>query len=276
VSTGLSKLREEDPTFKLELDPELRQMLLSGQGELHLDVLLARLKRKYSVEVEMAQPRIPYRETITAKAEAQGKYKRQSGGRGQYGDCWLRLEPLPRGTGFEFVDEIVGGVVPGKYVPAVEKGVKDAMKDGVLAGYTVMDVKVAIYDGSYHPVDSSDNAFKVAGSLGFKAAALKAKPVILEPIMNVEVLVPGEFMGDVMGDLSSRRGKIQGMEQEENMQKIKAQVPLAELHRYSTSLRSMTQGRGVHRQEFSHYEEVPHEIAQRLIAAAEAVKNEGN
>ena len=161
-------------------------------------------------------PRIPYRETITAKAEAQGKYKKQSGGRGQYGDCWLRLEPLPRSGGFEFVDEVVGGVVPGKYIPAVEKGVREAMKEGVLAGYTVMDVKVAIYYGSYHAVDSSDNAFKVAGSLGFKAAVLKAKPVILEPIMNVEVLVPGDFMGDVMGDLSSRRGKIQGMEQEEH------------------------------------------------------------
>jgi elongation factor G len=276
VATGLGKLREEDPTFKLELDAELRQMLLSGQGELHLDVLLTRLKRKYAVEVEMVQPRIPFRETITMKAEAQGKYKKQSGGRGQYGDCWLRLEPLPRSGGFEFVDEVVGGAVPGKYIPAVEKGVREAMKEGVLAGYTVMDVKVAIYYGSYHAVDSSDNAFKVAGSLGFKAAALKAKPVILEPIMNIEVLVPGEFMGDVMGDLSARRGKIQGMEQEENTQKIKAQVPLAELHRYSTSLRSMTQGRGVHHQEFSHYEEVPHEVAQKLIAAAQAAKSEGN
>ena len=276
IATGLAKLREEDPTFKLELDAELRQMLLSGQGELHLDVLLSRLKRKSLVEVEMAVPRIPYRETITAKAEAQGKYKKQSGGRGQYGDCYLRLEPLPRSGGFEFVDEVVGGVVPGKYIPAVEKGVREAMKEGVLAGYTVMDVRVAIYYGSYHAVDSSDNAFKVAGSLGFKAAVLKAKPVILEPIMNVEVLVPGEFMGDVMGDLSSRRGKIQGMEQEDTTQKIKAQVPLAELHRYSTSLRSMTQGRGVHHQEFSHYEEVPHEVAQKLIAAAEVAKSEGN
>ena len=276
VATGLAKLKEEDPTFKLDLDPELRQMLLSGQGELHLDVLLARLKRKSSVEVDMTVPKIPYRETITAKAEAQGKYKKQSGGRGQYGDCWLRLEPLPRSGGFEFVDEVVGGTVPGKYIPAVEKGVREAMKEGVLAGYTVMDVRVAIYYGSYHAVDSSDNAFKVAGSLGFKAAVLKAKPVILEPIMNVEVYVPGDFMGDVMGDLSSRRGKIQGMEQEGTGQKIKAQVPLAELHRYSTSLRSMTQGRGVHHQEFSHYEEVPHEVAQKLIAAAEAAKTEAN
>jgi elongation factor G len=272
IVTGLAKIREEDPTFKVDLDPELRQMLLSGQGELHLDVLLAKLKRRNSVEVEMVQPRIPYRETITMTAEAQGKYKKQSGGRGQYGDCWLRVEPLPRGGGFEFVDEVVGGVVPGKFIPAVQKGVEAALKEGVLAGYTVMDVKVSIYDGSYHAVDSSDNAFKVAGSLGFKAAVLKAKPVILEPIMNIEVLVPSEFMGDVMGDLSARRGKIQGMEQEENMQLIKAQVPLAELHRYSTSLRSMTQGRASHRQEFSHYEEVPHEIAQRLIAAAEAAK----
>jgi elongation factor G len=276
VATGLAKLKEEDPTFKLDLDPELRQMLLSGQGELHLDVLLARLKRRSSVEVEMTVPKIPYRETITGKAEAQGKYKKQSGGRGQYGDCWLRLEPLPRSGGFEFVDEVVGGTVPGKYIPAVEKGVREAMKEGVLAGYTVMDVRVAIYYGSYHAVDSSDNAFKVAGSLGFKAAVLKAKPVILEPIMNVEVYVPGDFMGDVMGDLSSRRGKIQGMEQEGTGQKIKAQVPLAELHRYSTSLRSMTQGRGVHHQEFSHYEEVPHEVAQKLIAAAEAAKTEAN
>ncbi len=276
VATGLAKLKEEDPTFKLDLDPELRQMLLSGQGELHLDVLLARLKRRSNVEVEMTVPKIPYRETITAKAEAQGKYKKQSGGRGQYGDCWLRLEPLPRSGGFEFVDEVVGGTVPGKYIPAVEKGVREAMKEGVLAGYTVMDVKVAIYYGSYHAVDSSDNAFKVAGSLGFKAAVLKAKPVILEPIMNVEVYVPGDFMGDVMGDLSSRRGKIQGMEQEGTGQKIKAQVPLAELHRYSTSLRSMTQGRGVHHQEFSHYEEVPHEVAQKLIAAAEAAKTEAS
>ena len=272
IVSGLAKIKEEDPTFKVDLDPELRQMLLSGQGELHIDVLLSKLKRRNSVEVEMMQPRIPYRETITATAEAQGKYKKQSGGRGQYGDCWLRLEPLPRGGGFEFVDDVVGGVVPGKFIPAVEKGVEASLKEGVLAGYMVMDVRVAIYDGSYHAVDSSDNAFRVAGSLGFKAAALKAKPVILEPIMNIEVLVPSEFMGDVMGDLSARRGKIQGMEQEESMQLIKAQVPLAELHRYSTSLRSMTQGRASHRQEFSHYEEVPHEIAQKLSAAAEAAK----
>jgi len=276
IGTGLAKLNEEDPTFSVDIDPELRQTVLSAQGELHVDVILAKLKRESQVDVEMAQPRIPYRETITAMAESQGKYKRQSGGRGQYGDVWLRLEPLPRGTGFEFVDAIVGGVVPSKYIPAVEKGVQSAMKEGVLAGYPVVDVKVTLYDGSFHPVDSSDNAFKIAGSLGFKSAAQKAKPVILEPIMNIEVTVPDEFMGDVMGDLSARRGKIQGMEQEGSLHKIKAQVPLAELHRYSTSLRSMTQGRATHTQSFSHYEVVPHEIAQKLIAEAEAAKEEGS
>jgi elongation factor G len=224
----------------------------------------------------MVPPRIPYRETIMGMAKAQGKYKKQSGGRGQYGDVWVKLEPLQRGSGFEFVNAIVGGVVPSKYIPAVEKGVKEAMKQGVVAGYQVMDVKVTLYDGSFHTVDSSDNAFKVAGSLGFKKAVQEAKPVILEPIITVDVLVPEEYMGDVMGDLSMRRGKIQGTEQEGSLQKIKAQVPLAELHRYSTSLRSMTQGRGTHSREFSHYEEVPHDVAQKLIAEAEAAKEEGN
>ena len=276
VGTGLNRLNEEDPTFKVEIDPELRQTVLSGQGELHFEVILARLKRKHQVEVDMVAPKIPYRETITAAAEAQGKYKKQSGGRGQYGDVWLKLEPLPRSTGFEFVNAIVGGAVPSKYIPAVEKGVKEAMKQGVIAGFSVMDIKVTLYDGSFHTVDSSDNAFKVAGSLGFKKAVQQAKPVILEPIINVEVLVPEDFMGDVMGDLSMRRGKIQGTEQEKSYQKIKAQVPLSELHRYSTSLRSMTQGRAMHRRSFSHYEHVPHDIAQKLIAEAEAAKEEGN
>jgi elongation factor G len=276
MGTGLNRLHEEDPAFKVEIDPELRQTILSGQGELHLEVILGKLKRKHGVEVEMVVPRIPYRETLTVTAEAQGRYKKQSGGRGQYGDVWIRLEPLPRGSGFEFVDGIVGGVVPSKYIPAVEKGVVAAMKNGILAGYPFQDVKITLYDGSYHTVDSSDNAFKVAGSLGFKSAAQKAKPVILEPVMNVEVLVPDEYMGDIMGDLSMRRGKIQGTEQEGSLQKIKAQVPLAELYRYSTMLRSMTQGRATHRREFSHYEGVPHEIAQKLIAEAEASKEGGN
>jgi elongation factor G len=276
VGAGLNRLNEEDPTFKVEIDPELRQTILSGQGELHFEVILSKLKRKYGVEVEMVVPKIPYRETVTKQAEAQGKYKKQSGGRGQYGDVHIRLEPLPRGTGFEFVDAIVGGVVPSKYIPAVEKGVVEAMKRGILAGYQVQDVKVTIFYGSYHTVDSSDNAFKVAGSLGFKNAAQLAKPVILEPVMDVEVLVPDEYMGDIMGDLSMRRGKIQGTEQEGSLQKIKAQVPLSELYRYSTMLRSMTQGRATHRRAFSHYEEVPHEVAQKLIAEAGAAKEEGN
>jgi len=276
MGTGLNRLHEEDPTFKVEVDPDLRQTILSGQGELHLEVILGKLKRKQGVEVEMVVPKIPFRETIMKTAEAQGKYKKQSGGRGQYGDVWLRLEPLPREGGFEFVDAVVGGTVPTKYIPAVEKGVVAAMKNGILAGYPVQDVRVTIFDGSFHTVDSSDNAFKVAGSLGFKNAAQLAKPVILEPIMDVEVLVPDEYMGDIMGDLSMRRGKIQGTEQEGSLQKIKAQVPLSELYRYSTMLRSMTQGRATHRRKFSHYEEVPHEVAQKLIAEAEAAKEEGS
>jgi elongation factor G len=276
VGTGLNRLHEEDPTFKVKVDSELRQTILSGQGELHFEVILSKLKRKHSVEVEMVVPKIQYRETVTATAEAQGKYKKQSGGRGQYGDVHIKLEPQAREAGFEFNNAIVGGVVPSKYIPAVEKGVVAAMKNGILAGYPVQDVKVTLYDGSYHNVDSSDNAFKVAGSLGFKNAAQLAKPVILEPVMDVEVLVPDEYMGDIMGDLSMRRGKIQGTEQEGSLQKIKAQVPLAELYRYSTMLRSMTQGRAIHRREFSHYEEVPHEVAQKLIAGAEAAKEESN
>ncbi len=274
VSAGLARLSDEDLTFTVENNAELRQTILSGQGELHLEVILGRLKRKFTVEVDMIAPKIPYRETISAKAEAQGKHKKQRGGRGQYGDVWLRLEPQSRGGGFEFNNAIVGGVIPGKFIPAVEKGIRDAMETGVVAGYKFQDVKVTLYDGSFHTVDSSDAAFKMAGSKGFKAAVKNAKPVILEPIYDVEVLVPEEFMGDIMGDLSGRRGKIQGTEQEGSQQKIKAQVPLADLHRYATSLRSMTHGKAAHTREFSHYEVVPRDIAQRLIAEAEAEKEE--
>lgn len=268
VGMGLNKLAEEDPSFSVNLSQQLRQTIISGQGELHFDVILSRLKERYSVDVGMVPPKVEYLETITATASAQGKHKKQSGGRGQYGDVWIRIEPLPRGRGFEFADEIVGGVVPSKHIPAVEKGIVEAMEGGVVAGYKMVDVKAALYDGSYHTVDSSDAAFKAAGSKGFKAAVKEARPVILEPIMNVEVFVPDEYMGDVMGDLSMRRGKIQGTQQERGMQKISAQVPLAELYRYSTSLRSMTQGRASHTREFSHYETVPHEQAQKLIAEA--------
>ena len=269
IGTGLARLAEEDRTFRLESNPELHQTILSGQGELHLEVILGRLKRQYGVEVEMVPPKIPYRETISAKAEAQGKHKKQSGGRGQFGDVWLRLEPLPRGSGFEFVDGIVGGVVPSKFIPAVEKGVRESMTEGVVAGYPVQDFRVTLYDGSFHTVDSSEAAFKTAGSKGFKNAVQKARPVILEPICTVEVLVPEEYMGDVMGDLSMRRGKIQGTEQAGSLQKVRALVPLADLHRYSTTLRSMTQGKASHTREFSHYEVVPHEAAQKLIAEAQ-------
>jgi elongation factor G len=273
ISAGLHTLHEQDPTFVSAYDAELRQTIISGQGEVHLDIIVKRLKDRFGVEVNLTEPRIPYRETIRGRAEAQGKYKKQSGGRGQYGDCWLKLEPLPRGAGFEFEDAIVGGVIPGKYIPAVEKGVREALEEGVVAGYRVTDVKVTVFDGSYHDVDSSEMAFKIAGSMGFKKAFQEAKPVLLEPIYEVEVTVPEEFMGDVMGDLSSRRGKISGMEAEGPFQVIKAKVPLAELYRYSTSLRSLTQGRGSHRRKFSHYEEVPHEVAQKIIAAAQEEKN---
>jgi elongation factor G len=274
IGTGLNRLKEEDPTFDVRVDSEVHQTLISGQGELHLDVLIGRLKARYGVDVILSKPRIPYKETIKKSAQAQGKYKKQTGGRGQYGDVWLKLEPLPKGSDFEFVNAIVGGVVPGKFIPAVEKGVVAAMGEGVLAGYPLVDVKATLYDGSFHTVDSSEQAFKVAGSMAFKKAAKDAKLVLIEPIINIEVKVPEDFMGDVMGDLSGRRGKIQGMEPRGNFNVIKAQVPLAELYRYSTHLRSMTQGRGAHLREFSHYEEVPHEEAQKVIDEAKKEKEE--
>ena len=274
ISTGLHNLHEEDPTFIGQYDAELKQTIVSGQGELHLQSILKRLKNKYHVEVVEEEPKIPYRETIRSKSEAQGKYKKQSGGRGQYGDCHLRLEKMERGKGFEFVDAIVGGVIPGKYVPAVEKGVVERMSKGVLAGYPVVDVRVSCFYGSYHAVDSSEMAFKIAGSMGFQKAFMEAKPVLLEPIYTLTVKIPEEYMGDIMGDISSRRGKIIGMDSEGRFQLIKAQVPLAELHKYSTLLRSMTQGRGIHTQNFSHYEEVPAEIAEKIITQSKKEKTE--
>jgi elongation factor G len=274
IGTGLNRLKEEDPTFEVRVDNEVKQTLISGQGELHLEIVIGRLKTRYGVEVIMSKPRIPYKETIKKKAEAQGKYKKQTGGRGQYGDVWLKLEPMSRDEQYEFVNAIVGGVVPGKFIPAVEKGIVATMTDGVLAGYPVVGVKSTLYDGSYHNVDSSEQAFKIAGSMAFKKAALDAKMVLLEPIINVEVKVPEDFMGDVMGDLSGRRGKIQGMEPKGNFNVIKAQVPQAELYRYSTHLRSMTQGRGTHSREFSHYEEVPHDAAAKIIEEAKKEKEQ--
>jgi elongation factor G len=268
ISTGLARLHDEDPTFTFAYDPEIKQLIISGIGELHLDIILSRLKRKYGVSVNLVKPRIKYRETFTKKSSAQGKYKKQTGGHGQYGDCWLKVEPRERGQGFEFVDEIVGGAIPSRYIPSVEKGVKEAMENGFLAGYPLTDIMVAVYDGSYHPVDSSDIAFKIAAVMAMKANAEKGKVVLLEPIHEVEVYVSESFMGDVIGDLNSRRGKIMGMEGAGKIQKIKALVPEAEMYKYSTSLRSMTQGRGYFTTKYSHYEEVPREITQKVVEEA--------
>ena len=268
VSAGLARLHEEDPTFSYSFNSEISQELINGMGELHLDVIVARLKRRFDVHVDLIKPRIPYRETISKKCEAQCRHKKQTGGRGQFGDCWLRLEPVPRGTGFEFVNAIRGGSIPTKFIPPIEKGIVETMEKGVLAGYHMMDIRATAFDGSYHDVDSSDIAFKLAGSLAFKSCCEKAGLVLLEPIMNVEVTVPDQFTGDVMGDLNARRGRIMGMEVQGNLQVIKAQAPQAEMYKYSNSLRSMTQGRGFFTMEFSHYEETPREAAQKVIDEA--------
>ncbi len=273
ISTGLARLHDEDPTFLFKVDNELKQTIISGQGELHLEVIVQKLKANFGVDVELTEPKIPYRETIQIAAEGHHRHKKQTGGHGQYGEVFIKLEPKPRGEGFEFVDAIVGGAIPSKFIPAVEKGIREAMQEGVLAGYPVIDLKVTLYDGTFHPVDSSDLSFKIAGSMALKKGVLAARPILLEPIYEVEVKVPQEYMGDVMGDLSGRRGRILGMEQSGNFQLIKALVPLAELYRYSTVLRSMTQGRGLHSRKFSHYEEVPREISEKIAAAAkEAAK----
>ncbi len=266
LSTSLSKITEQDPTLEVKRDAETKQTVVSGIGDMHLDVVLAQLKRKFGVDADISAPKIPYKETIRATAKAQGKYKKQTGGRGQYGDVWLEIEPLGRGEGFEFVDKITGGAVPRQYIPAVEKGVAGAMEEGVTAGYQIVDTRVTIYDGSFHPVDSSEMAFKIAGSMAFKNAVEKAKPSLLEPIMDVEVVVPEQFMGDVIGDLSGKRGKILGMEARGRHQVVKAKVPLAEIAKYATELRSITHGRGSYGMEFSHYEEVPGDVAERIIA----------
>jgi elongation factor G len=268
ISSGLSRLAGEDLTFKVSRDPQTKEMIISGMGDLHLEIMVNRLKERFGVEVEIGTPKVPYKETITKKVQVQGKYKRQSGGRGQYGDCWLRLEPLPKGGGFEFVDEIFGGAVPRQYVPAVEKGVTQAMSEGVLAGYPLVDMKVTIYDGSYHTVDSSDMAFQIAGSMALRKGALEAGPVLSEPIMDVEVIVPEEYMGQISGDLNSRRGRIQGVDIRGKNQVIRVEIPLSEMFRYATELRSMTQGRGFYTMKFSHYETVPAKIAERIIAQA--------
>ncbi len=266
VFASVQKLLDEDITLELTRNEETGDMLLAGMGQLHIETTVEKVKRRYKVGIVLKTPKIPYRETIKGKAEVQGKYKKQTGGRGQYGDCWIRLEPLPRGGGYEFVDAIVGGVIPKQYIPAVDAGIQEAAKKGVLAGYPVVDFKVTLYDGSYHSVDSSEMAFKIAGSMAFKKAVEKCKPVLLEPIMNVTVYIPDEYMGDVIGDISSRRGKVLGSDSQNGITEVKAQVPMAEMLTYAQSLTAMTSGQGTYTMEFDHYEEVPSQIAEKVIA----------
>ncbi|MCB1768598.1 MAG: elongation factor G, partial [Candidatus Competibacteraceae bacterium] len=268
MGIALSKLAQEDPSFRVHTDQESGQTIISGMGELHLEIIVDRLKREFKVDANVGKPRVAYRETIRKTVEQEGKFVRQSGGRGQYGHVWLRLEPQEPGTGYEFVNAIVGGVVPREYVPAVDKGVQEQMEKGVLAGYPVVDVKVTIFDGSYHEVDSSEMAFKIAGSMGFKDGALKAGATLLEPIMKVEVVTPEDYMGDVMGDLNRRRGMLQGMDDSPSGKVIRAEVPLAEMFGYATDLRSATQGRATYSMEFAKYNEAPANIAEAIIKKA--------
>lgn len=272
MAVALQRLSEEDPTFRMHTDTETGQTIISGMGELHLEIIVDRLQREFKVDANVGKPQVAYRETIKKAVKAEGKFIRQTGGHGQYGHCWLELTPQEPGKGFEFENKIVGGVIPREFIPAIESGVKEAMENGVLAGYPVVDVKVTVYDGSYHEVDSSEMAFKIAGSLGFKAGAEKANPVLLEPYMKVEVVVPEEYMGDVIGDLNGRRGRIEGMEPRAGAQVITAFVPLAEMFGYATDLRSRTQGRGNYSMEFDHYEEVPKNIADTIISKAKGAQ----
>lgn len=275
VGAALARMREEDPTLRFSVNSDTRETILSGMGDLHLEVNVARLKRKFGVEVRTDAPKVAYRETIRGGAQAQGKYKKQTGGRGQYGDVWLEVEQNESGAGFEFVDRVVGGAVPKNYIPSVERGVREAIERGVLAGYPMTDIRVTLYDGSYHPVDSSDMAFKIAGSMGFQSAVKEAGLILLEPIMNVEIIVPEENMGEIMGHLNGKRGRIMGMEPMDHQQLIRATVPLEEMLSYSSELRSMTAGRGSYTMKFSHYEEVPAHIAQRIVEQAKARQEEG-
>ncbi len=265
IFISLTKMLEEDSALKLERTAETKEILLSGRGQVHIEAAIEKLKRKYNVEVHLKTPKVPYRETIKKKVRVQGRHKKQSGGHGQFGDCWIQMEPLPRGSGFEFVDAIVGGSVPRSYIPAVEKGIVEACQKGVLAGYPCVDFRVTLDDGSYHAVDSSEMAFKIAGSLAFKKAVAEAKPVLLEPILSVEITTPEEFMGDIMGDLNSRRGRVLGMDSEGKYQVIKANVPMSEFLSYAPDLTSMTGGRGVYSMAFSHYDEVPALISEKLL-----------
>jgi len=265
ISTAVHRITEEDPTVRIERDPETNQLIVSGNGHLHVEIITDRLKQRYNVNVDLKPPKIPYRETIKNKADVQGKYKKQTGGRGQYGDVKIKMEPLARGKDFEFEDKIFGGAIPKNYIPSIEKGIQEARKKGVIAGYPTVDFKVILYDGSYHDVDSSDIAFKIAASMAFKSAVKQARPTILEPIMNVEVYSPESYMGDIMGNLNGRRGRVQGMEQKGSMRIIKAQVPMAEMLDFEPTLTSITGGRGSYLMEYSHFEEVPGQLQQKII-----------
>jgi elongation factor G len=268
MGIALQKLAKEDPSFRVATDEESGQTIISGMGELHLDIIVDRMKREFKVEANVGKPQVAYRETIRKMVEQEGKFVRQSGGRGQYGHVYLRIEPQEAGTGYEFVNAIVGGVVPKEYIGAVDKGIREQMENGVIAGYPVVDCKVTLYDGSYHDVDSSEMAFKIAGSMGFKEGAQKASPVLLEPIMKVEVVTPEEYMGDVMGDLNRRRGLPQGMDESPSGKIIRAEVPLAEMFGYATDLRSMSQGRATYSMEFEKYNEVPQNVADTVMKKA--------
>ena len=270
MALALGRLAQEDPSFRVHTDEESGQTIISGMGELHLDIIVDRMRREFKVEANVGKPQVAYRETIRSKTEVEGKFVRQSGGRGQYGDCWLRLEPLEAGKGYEFVNEVVGGVIPKEYIPAVDKGVQEQVANGVIAGYPVVDVKVTVFDGSYHEVDSSEMAFKIAASMAFKQGFVKADPVLLEPVMKVEVETPEDYMGDVIGDLNRRRGLVEGMEDGPSGKIVRAFVPLAEMFGYATDLRSQTQGRASYSMEFGRYAETPKAIADSVIEARQA------
>jgi elongation factor G len=267
LSTAIHRMLEEDLLLRFSRDPQTKEFLLSGAGQQHVEVAVSKLKRRFNIDVTLKAPKIPYRETIRGKAEAQGKHKKQTGGHGQYGDCWIKVEPLVRGAGFEFVNDIFGGAIPRNFIPAVEKGIVEAAAKGYLAGYPVVDFRVILFDGSYHDVDSSEIAFKLAGSKGFKKCMEQAKPCLLEPIMNVEITVPENNAGDIMGNLNGRRGRVQGMDPKGGSTAIRAQVPLSEMLTYASDLTSMTQGRGTYSMEYSHYEIVPQPIADKIVAA---------
>jgi elongation factor G len=272
LSSAIARIKEEDPTIKFQRDEQTKEFLISGQGQLHVEIVVHKLKKKYGVDVILHPPKVPYRETITRAADAHGRHKKQSGGHGQFADCKITMEPMPRGGDFEFVNETYGGSIPRQYIPAIEKGIQDARLKGFLAGYPVVDFRVRVKDGQYHDVDSSEMAFKIAGSLAFQQGMEAGKPTLLEPIMHVDISAPSEYVGDLMGDLNSRRGRVEGVDAEGETQTIRARIPLAEMLTYGSTLRSITQGRGSFHMEFNHYEEVPRNLQEKIIAESKKAK----